>query len=284
MSGSEQIKSQQSRYDSTEATAYYVYCVAQSIPAAEIVGELRPPSIEDGTSLELINSKELTAVVSPVPLSSYGEEALAQRLSDAAWMAIRAMRHEQVVEHFAKRTSVVPLRFGTIYLDRSGVEGMLIDKREQLTSIIQRLKDREEWGVNVYSDRAILLDNITSVSPRLREMTEAAKNAPPGQSYLMLKKIEALRADETKAEVARAADEVETKLKDQSDDSVRLRILKVETTEHGELKAKFAFLVPRSSFEDFRNAAEQLAEQMEASGIRIELTGPWPPYNFANTN
>jgi Gas vesicle synthesis protein GvpL/GvpF len=280
MSGSEQMKPQ-SRYASPEATAYYVYCVAQSIPAAEIVGDSHPSSIEDGTRLELIQSEELTAIVSQVPLSSYSEEALAQRLSDAAWTAVRAMRHEQVVEHFAKRTSVVPLRFGTIYLDRAGVEGMLIEKREQLTSIIQRLKDREEWGVNVYCDRATLLDNITSVSPRLREMTESAKAAPPGQSYLMQKKIEALRADETKAEVARAADEVERILKDQSDGSVRLRILKVETTEHGELKAKFAFLVSRSSFEDFRNEAEQLAQQLEASGIRIELTGPWPPYNFA---
>jgi hypothetical protein len=35
------------------------------------------------------------------------------------------MRHEQVVEHFASRTSVVPLRFGTIYLDRAGIEQML---------------------------------------------------------------------------------------------------------------------------------------------------------------
>jgi hypothetical protein len=255
--------------------------VAQSVPAAEIVEDSHPSSIEDGTRLELIQSKELTAIVSQVPLSSYSEEALAQRLSDAAWTAVRAMRHEQVVEHFAKRTSVVPLRFGTIYLDRSGVEGMLIEKREHLTSIIQRLKDREEWGVNVYCDRATLLDNITSVSPRLREMTESARAAPPGQSYLMQKKVEALRADETKAEVARAADEVERILRDQSDGSVRLRILKVETTEHGELKAKFAFLVSRSRFEDFRNEAEQLAQQLEASGIRIELTGPWPPYNFA---
>jgi hypothetical protein len=53
-----------------------------------------------------------------------------------------------------------------------------------------------------------LLDNITNISPRLREMAEAAKSAPPGQSYLLQKKIEALRTDETKAEVARAADEM----------------------------------------------------------------------------
>jgi len=115
-------------------------------------------------------------------------------------------------------------------------------------------------------------------------MAEVAKSGPPGQAYLLQKKIEALRADETKVEVARAADEIESTLKGESDGSVKLRILKVETTEHGELKAKFAFLVPRSRFENFRNSAELLAQRMESSGIRIELTGPWPAYNFASAD
>ena len=69
-------------------------------------------------------------------------------------------------------------------------------------------------------------------------------------------------------------------MKKQSDDARRLRILKVETTEHGELKAKFAFLVNRKGFEEFREAAERLAQDNQAAGIRLELTGPWPVYNF----
>jgi len=284
MSESEQIKSPQSSYNSPDAIGYYVYCVAESIPAEEMAGDARPGAIEDGADLELIKTDKLTAIVSKVPLSIYGESALSEKLLDAAWTAIRAMRHEHVVEHFARLTSVVPLRFGTIYLNRSGVEQMLSDKQEQLIPTIQRLKDRVEWGVNMFCDRATLLDNITNVSPRLREMAEAAKSAPPGQSYLLQKKIEASRTDETKAAVARAADEIESTLKGESDGSVKLRILKVETTEHGELKAKFAFLVPRSRFENFREAAEQLAQRMESSGIRLELTGPWPAYNFANAD
>jgi len=38
----------------------------------------------------------------------------------------------------------------------------------------------------------------------------------------------------------------------------------------------------KAEFESFRNAAEELAQTMEQSGIRIELTGPWPAYNFAS--
>ena len=60
-----------------------------------------------------------------------------------------------------------------------------------------------------------------------------------------------------------------------------MRVLKVEATESGELKAKFAFLVQRSKFDRFRAKAERVAVDFNDAGIRLELTGPWPAYNFA---
>jgi hypothetical protein len=266
----------------TDGTGYYVYCIADSQAAQEIIQEPVPNAIEENVQLELISRNSLAAVVSKVPLSEFGEEALESRLTDATWTAIRAMRHEKVVEHFASRTSVVPLRFGTIYLDRSGIEQMLGENEKKLSEIVERLRGRVEWGVNVYCDRQTLMDNITNLSPRLRQMREEAKEASPGQAYLIQKRIETQRADEAKVEIARAVDYIEKALSQHSDGSTKLRILKVETTEHGELKAKFAFLVLKAEFESFRNAAEDLAQQMEQTGIRIELTGPWPAYNFAS--
>ena len=276
-----QKKSQQLDNPSADGVGFYVYCIAQRSPAEELASGSTPIAIEDGAGLELISGDKLAAVVSRVPLSEYDESSLAENLKDATWTAVRAMRHEQVVEFFAKRTSVVPLRFGTIYLDRSNVERMLCEKESQLGRIIDRLKDSEEWGVNVYYERSVLFENIVNVSPRLREMSDAAKKAAPGQSYLMQKKIEALRTDEAKLEIKRIVDDIESNLRPESDDAERLRILKVETTEHGELKAKFAFLIQRSRFDAFRRVAEDIAFKYESAGVRIELTGPWPAYNFA---
>ena len=192
-----------------------------------------------------------------------------------------AKKGKTVVEYVAKRVSLAPLRFGTIYLERAGIERMLSERGRELAQIIERLRGREEWGVNVYSDRATLVASITSVSPRLREMVQQAEGASPGQAYLMQKKIDAMRVDEARVALNRIIDEVEEKLSAQADDARRLRILKVEATEHGELKGKFAFLVKRSEFEEFRGAAERLAEEHLAAGVRLELTGPWPAYNFA---
>ena len=260
--------------------AFYIYCIAESAAAGQLPGESLPAAIEEDAKLEWVTVNKLAALVSQVPKDVYSEESLAEHLTDATWTAIRAMRHETVVEYVAKRASVIPLRFGTIYLERSRVEQMLTEKGREFEEIIEHLRGREEWGVNVYCDRAVLLSSITSVSPVLRDLVERAQQASPGQSYLMQKKIETLKVDEARAAVNRIVDQVEEKLKAQTDEARRLRILKVETTEHGELKAKFAFLVQRSGFEEFRDAAEQLAREHQPAGVRLELTGPWPVYNF----
>jgi hypothetical protein len=259
---------------------YYVYCIAESTSAQQLDAGSFPAAIEENVKLEWVTANDLAALSSTVPLGDYGEEALAAHLSDATWTAVRAMRHETVVEYVARRVSAVPLRFGTIYLERSSIERMLNEKGRELAQIIERLRGHEEWGVNVYSDRATLLASITEVSPRLRELARQAEAASPGQSYLMQKKIEALRVDEARAAVNDILDRIEQTLRAEADDAKRLRILKVEATEHGELKGKFAFLVKRAQFEEFRGAAERLAADNATAGVRLELTGPWPAYNF----
>lgn len=259
---------------------FYLYCIAESTAAEQLPAASLPAAIEEDAKLEWIAVDKLAALVSEVPEDVYSEESLAEHLTDATWTAIRAMRHQTVVEYVAKRASVIPLRFGTIYLERGRIEQLLNEKTREFEEIIENLRGREEWGVNVYCDRAALLSSITFVSPVLRDMVERAQQAPPGQSYLMQKKIETLKVDEARAAVNRIVDQIEEKLKAQTDEARRLRILKVETTEHGELKAKFAFLVQRSRFEEFRDTAEQLAREHQAAGVRLELTGPWPVYNF----
>lgn len=266
---------------SESASALYVYCVGAREELAPLVAGAGPTPIEPGASLGLVGRGELAAVVSDVPLADYGEDALRERLQDPAWMATRAMRHEAAVEHFARRaSSVVPLRFGTIYLSHEAVGKMLDARGAQLRAILARVERREEWGVNVYADRAKTREAVARVSPRLVEMESQAARSTPGQAYLLRKKIDALRADEARAETKRAAAEIETTLAAACDGSARLRVLKDEASEHGELAAKLAFLVRRDAFDAFRDAAEQVAQRFAPLGLRLELTGPWPAYNF----
>jgi hypothetical protein len=124
------------------------------------------------------------------------------------------------------------------------------------------------------------MEVIESSSPRLREVAARAAAASPGEAYLLRKKIDALRADEAGAEVKRVIGLIERGLKTVSDGALRLGILKEERTGHGEVVARLAFLVARTGFGGFREAAERLAEEHSRTGFQLEFTGPWPAYNF----
>ena len=260
--------------------AFYIYCIGELDALAPLLDERQAEAIEPETALELIASDDLAAAASVVPLKDYDEEAFAARLTDAAWVAARAMRHEKVLEHFASRTTIVPLRFGTIYLKREGVTRMLSEQSESLRALLVRLSGKEEWGLNIFCDRAKLLEVIATLSPALREMSARADASTAGQAYLLRKKIEAMRADEARAEIRRVVAEIESRLKEESAGKVRLHLRQAETAEHKDLAAKLAFLIERARFKEFRAAAEELAASHAPSGFRLELTGAWPPYNF----
>lgn len=264
--------------------ALYVYCVGARDELARLFGGGLPDAMEGGRDIELVGREDLAAVACGVPLADYGEGALESRLADATWTATRALRHERAVEHFARRATVVPLRFGTIYLSRENVARMLEERAGQLRAALARLAGREEWGLNVYAERATLREQVASLSERLREMEAGAASSPPGRAYLLRKKIDALRDEEARSETRRAAAAVESELSEACDGAARLRVLKDEAGEHGELAARLAFLVRREGFEEFRAAAERLAERYAPLGFRFELTGPWPAYNFAAAN
>lgn len=261
--------------------AFYIYCIGERDALLPLLSEKLPEAIEPEAGLQLIEAGEVAAVSSNVPLADYGDEMIETRLADPVWMALRAMRHEKVLEHFAARASLVPLRFGTIYLKRAGVEQMLAERATELRAIIERLRGREEWGVNIFCERAKLLEVIATLSPALREMSARADAASAGQAYLLRKKIDAMRTDEARVEIKRVAGEIERELTALSDGATRLRMRQADTTEQSNLAAKLAFLVERTRFDEFRAAAERLAESHLAAGFQLELTGPWPAYNFA---
>lgn len=264
--------------------ALYVYCVGARDELARLFGGELPDAMEGARGVVLVEAGDLAAVACAVPLADYGEGALESRLTDAAWTARRALRHEHAVEHFARRATVVPLRFGTIYLRRENVARMLEERSAQLRSALARLEGREEWGLNVYVERARLREQVASLSERLREMEDAAAASPPGRAYLLRKKVDAMRDEETRAETRRAAAVIEDELASACDGVARLRLHKDEAGEQGELAARLAFLVRREGFGEFRAAAEQLAERYTPLGFGFELTGPWPAYNFAAAN
>ena len=256
----------------------YVCCILES-PDGQVMPESAPEGLENGHRLEFVSSAGLAAVVSAIPLSHYGEKAIEANLANAAWAATRAMRHERVVEFFASRGPLIPLRFGTIYLDRMSVERMLSSRALEFRSVMKSLRGRQEWGVLIYCDHAALVSNIVSKNADILLLMERAAAAPPGQSYLLAKQIEALKARTARQEISAAIVRMKEDL-DASSDQSASGPLERRRTEHGELIARLSFLVRARRFGRFQATAERLARAYVSSGFHIELVGPMPPYSF----
>src|SRR4029079_11695950 len=136
-----QIKKRKSESGPNEDThAFYVYCIGESDILGPLFESELPEDIECEARLEMILNEPLAAIVSAVPRAHYAEDKLQERLGDPAWMALRAMRHEKVVEHFAARATLVPLRFGSIYLERQRIRSMLSEKRDGLVALMERIR------------------------------------------------------------------------------------------------------------------------------------------------
>ena len=96
--------------------AAYLYCVVRSARAPRmgrvpdgLPGASRPAAVEAAPSMWLI--------LTSVPLTEYGPDALESKLRDLDLVAELAVAHESVVEFFARASgvTVVPMKMFTMF-------------------------------------------------------------------------------------------------------------------------------------------------------------------------
>jgi hypothetical protein len=77
------------------------------------------------------------------------------------------------------------------------------------------------------------------------------------------------------------AEEVHERLSHRAAEALVNPVQNPEVSGHvGDMLLNGVYLVPDADTDDFRAEAEGLGEEFGALGGSVELTGPWPPYNF----
>jgi Gas vesicle synthesis protein GvpL/GvpF len=257
--------------------ALWAYCIA---PA-----EGEPPEglagVDPAGAVKRIVHGDLAALVSRVPLAEYGEEPLRENLNDLDWLARVARAHEHVLEGAMGRTSIVPLRLCTIYADDESVTAMLEREGEQLRETLARLEGRQEWGVKLLVDPETLAAAARERSEEVAGLEEELAGRSGGGAYMAGRKLDRRLAEVTHALASERADEVHTRLADWASDSVLNSPQNRDLSGHeGEMLMNGAYLVESSRADELRDLLAELEARHRALGARLELTGPWPPYNF----
>jgi hypothetical protein len=259
---------------------YYVYGVV-SASAADLPADLA--GVDPHHPAMLVEDGGLAAIVSRVSLAEFGEEQLHDNLNDVAWLEDKARAHEEVLDGALSRMTVVPMRLCTIYRTEDQLHEMLAAERDLLLDALERLHGRTEWGVKLIAEPGALERAATSGGVADEPGADGA--ASEGAAYLNRKRHEA-RAREAADRVAEEWTEaVHDRLAAKASEALLNPLQNPEVSGHtGEMLLNGVYLVEDGDAEDFRRLVDQLASEYQDLGAAVELTGPWPPYNFVKSS
>jgi Gas vesicle synthesis protein GvpL/GvpF len=250
---------------------FWTYCVLRTPDVPRAVNGLE--GIEPGSSVETVCDGDLAALISPVPLAEYGDQRLREHLEDLAWVERTARRHENVLEAALGEATIVPLRLCTLFRDRDGVRRLL---REHRGALVEGLADVEgcvEWGVKLFAD------------PRAAEAAAPPPDASEGRgaTYLLRRQRERALAEKASEVRARSAEVIHHRVGALARASAANPPQRPEV--HGREQTMLlngVYLIDRGRTAELRDTVEGLQEEWSTLGFAIELTGPWPPYNFVS--
>jgi hypothetical protein len=160
--------------------------------------------------------------------------------------------HERVVEAIMARGVVLPLRFGTHLEREEQLAAVLAARRDELLQSLERLRGKAELGIRMIPE---------GPNPGSR----AAE--PTGRGYLLARVRAQRRYQQSIRELHAALVELSA-----------ASCIRQPPRPPAILVA--AYLVDAHRIADFRRQADRLAQRQ--AGMRVIVTGPWPPYSFAS--
>ena len=242
------------------------------------MGRPRPASRGSrDTDIERVAAGGLAALISRVPAAEFAVEPLTRNLNDLAWLERVARAHEAVLDAALGLSTIVPLRMCTLFESDAGVREMLERQRDPLSEALAALDGRFEWAVKVLVDRDRVMD---AARPHSRETAEAAP-VGEGGAYLQRRRSERGVREAAGRVAADTAQQIHARLQDWAIDARTRPPQNRELSGHeGEMVLNAAYLVERDRTDELRRLVAELEEHHRELGARIELTGPWPPYNF----
>jgi Gas vesicle synthesis protein GvpL/GvpF len=265
----------------TEPHGLWVYAVAERVPAAGVDQAAAVGGVGGG-QVRTVTAAGLTAIAGDVPLEEFGEAALRRNLEDLAWLEETARAHHRVIEAVARRCPVVPMRLATVYRGEASVGAALAERRDDFRAALGRTSGRKEWGVKAYAAGPAKAGTDPGPERGVQggQSEHGAERGGAGAAYLRRRRSELSAQRDARRELMASAELVHARLSRLAADS-RLHPPQAPqlTGTSAKMLLNAAYLVDEQRDEDLTAAVRALAAKHP--GVRLELTGPWPPYSFA---
>ena len=266
------------RLSGSGATALWTYGVLAADAPLDASGL---EGVDTTHPVQLVRDGDLAALASQVPLDEYGADPLRRNLNDLSWLERVARAHESVLETAVHATTCVPLRLCTIYESEERLREMLRREHAAFTHALRQLTGREEWAVKLLVDADALTKAARALSDEVAGLEDDARGRSEGGAYMLRRRIDRHVRDRAATLATDTAEEVHARLESWAIDAVTRPPQNRELSGHeGEMLLDGAYLVEAERVDGLRELVDELERDYDALGARIELSGPWPPYNF----
>ena len=240
----------------------------------------------------------LTVLVSDVSLAEFGEAALRENLENLDWLDEVAREHHYVIDAAARLFPLLPVRLATVYSGDAAVCAALSERCGQLRDALHRVGGRVEWGVKAYAapnadsgpgeDGAGKPGGEPAGPERAPAMAiaddggdqEPKTEGGAGMAYLRRRRVQLTSARESKTAAVAGAQAVHAEL---TAKAIGTRLHPPQSAQLSGVRQPMllnaAYLLDTAGSVAFTAAVAGMATAHPE--LRVELTGPWPPYSFA---
>jgi hypothetical protein len=249
--------------------ATYLYAITRGLDPERLRG-LRGVA---GEPVRVIEHAGLTAIAGSVDPRQLGRELAQATVEDLRRLEALLRAHHRVIQAAAGSAAVVPLRLGTVCRGDERVRELLEDRRAEFETTLSLVTGRTEWGVKMHVDPDLLAAG-TAATPA------GAAPAGAGTQYLRRRQAEERSRRQVSGQAGAIAEQVHATLGDvaaasrsHSPQDSRL------SGQPGWMVLNGAYLVDDRRYDDLVAAVRRFHDPDH--GVRLELTGPWAPYSFA---
>lgn len=227
--------------------------------------------------IHLIPFKDIIAVVSEVSEEKFSQEAIDKDIKDMKWLTENGQIHEAVVDSVMQKTTIIPMKFCTIFKTKETLINMLEEKYADIKFNLSNLKDKVEIGVKVYFDTSKLKEKIKQESDELKELEQEADKKKPGAAYFDKQKIDILLREKVQQRLAKDGKDIFEKIKVRAIDSKQNDLLNKKVT-NKDMLLNAVFLIDKSELDEFKAGVDNIKSTFPS--MEFEIWGPFPAYNF----
>ena len=227
----------------------YVYCLVEDVDVLE-----QPTLGISGAPVRILKSESLSLLVSDL-----NEDSVPVTRDNA-------LAHAAVVRTVLDRTTPLPFRFGTIVTEQQ-LQSYLSTHKPALEKKFDSLRGCVEMSVK------IIWENSEEKQLETHDKTQAGGQGV-GTSFLAEKRRQIIGDEQRAAE----ATEISTWLRENLGGLIREEQVRIRPNDRLVLAA--AHLIERDKMTQYRKKAAETCQNRPE--LHFLLSGPWPPYSFAN--